>query len=94
MSKGPDKVPSALRVLRKCKEKDLRPALGDRPFPTTACSAAGVQRPTSLEKGTATHSSILAWRIPRTGRKLVGYTACAPHHEVLGKSSNLFLFYR
>ena len=27
-----------------------------------------------LEKGMATHSSILAWRIPRTERSLVGYS--------------------
>jgi len=28
-----------------------------------------------LEKGIATHSSILAWRIPGTERSLVGYSA-------------------
>ena len=28
-----------------------------------------------LEKGIATHSNILAWRIPCTERSLVGYSA-------------------
>ena len=30
-----------------------------------------------LEKGTAIHSSILAWRIPQT-KQLVGYSPCGP----------------
>ena len=44
-----------------------------------------------LEKGTATHSSILAWRIPWT-EKPAGYSPCGHSHTELSDTNTYYDF--
>ena len=45
------------------------------------------------KKAMATHSSILAWRIPWTSRRLAGYSAWGPKESDMTEKLTLSLFF-
>ena len=48
----------------------------------------------SLDKGIATHSNILAWRIPRTERSLAGYSPWGQNKSDLTKHAHTQVYFK